>query len=389
MLPDGTWQVYPFSQWRDLIRVDVSGRLDTTIDYDGTPEGALVDATADAVWTIDQGGQGLLDGLSPVTAEDRQLDVIGEGERIRRREATPTRYEATVTLEPSASAVVVPAGTVLAHTGSGGETRWTVAETVTVDTGDPVAIESTVPGAVFLPPGVVTLRVVTPVSGLESVQRDSTDPAQLGRDRESPASYRLRLQRLAASDGGTIPGWLRRIEAVGFVRVAAVTITSPGTALVRVVPGSLTAAQEAALAQAIFDGAPPISYDLTGLGTQVIGTATDPYGGTTTVVWYEGVEEPVNAAAAVILEAGYTLGTGGPLDVLPALNEAYQALFASLFPGSTVRWSEYYCALAAVTGVARVLTGSTQTWLGTSGAQVDVTPTLATNLLVPGTLTVT
>jgi len=54
-----------------------------------------------------------------------------------------------------------------------------------------------------------------------------------------------------------------------------------------------------------------------------------------------------------------------------------------------VRWSEYYCALAAVTGVARVLTGSTQTWLGTLGAQVDVTPTLATNLLVPGTLTVT
>lgn len=389
MLPSGLWIVDPFLAWRDRVRADVDARLGVALDYTGTPEGAVVDATADALWTIDQGGQSIVDGLSPVTAADEQLDLLGEQVRIRRRPATPTRYEVTADLAVGASAVPIPAGTLFAFAGAGGETRWRSVAAVTVDDGDPLVVESVTPGAIFLPPSVVSLRVVTPVSGLDGVDRDPTDPAQLGRDRESPAAYRLRLQRLASADGGTVPGWLRRIGAVEFVRAASITITSPGVVLVRVVPGALTPEQVATLAQAIFDGAPPVTYDPFGTVTQVTGTATDPFGGTHPVVWYEGVEEPVDAASQVVLASGYTLGDGGPLDVLPSMIEAYQALFATLAPGVTVRWSDYYCALAAVPGVARVLTGSSVTWLGSSGQQVDVSPTTATDLLVPRTLTVT
>lgn len=390
MLPDGTWRVDPFVAWRDRVRADVDGRFGVSLDYDGTVEGALTDAQADAVWTLDQGGQALVDGLSPATAASAQLDLIGEAVRIRRRAATRTRYTLRAGLASGATNVTIPAGTVLSFAGAGGETRWTVVEDTLVPAdGDPVVVESETAGAVFLPSsGVSVLRVVTPVSGLDDAERHPADGAQLGRSRESAVAYRIRLQRLSSSEGGTTPGWLRRIESVGFVRAASVTITGTLTALVRVVPGTLTAAQQQTLVQAIFDGAPPITYDTTAPSPQT-GTAVDPFGGSHVVTWYAGVEEPVDAEARVVLESGYTANDGGPLDVVPALTEAYEALFAALSPGAALRWSDYYCALADVVGVARVLTTDTLTWLGASGGQVDVSPSAATNLLVPGTLTVT
>lgn len=388
-MPFGTsgWTVDPFVTWRDRVRGDVNGRLGFELDYDATPEGALADATADALWTLDQGGQSVVDGLSPVTAADEQLDAIGERVRIRRNPATRTRYTVTADLADGASAVVIPAGAVLSYTGPGGETRWSVVEAVTVDDGDPLVIEADEAGARFLPSSTVEIRVVTPVSGLESVTRNPADPVQLGRNRESPASYRQRLQRLSSSDGGTLAGWLRAIERVGFVRAASISITAPASALIRVVPGSLTDTQRDTLAQAIVDAMPPILFDGAGDGDKVEASGVDPFGSAVPVVWYEGTEQTVDASAEVALESGYTLGDGGPLDVEPAMIDAYEALFATLSPGTTIRWTDYYCALADVDGVSRVVTTPADTWLSSSGEQVDVSPSSATDLLVAGDLT--
>lgn len=379
-LPTG-YTVDPFVTWRDRVRADVDGRLGIALDYDGTPEGALVDATADALWALDQGGQSIVDGLSPVTAAPTQLDIIGEAERISRRPASRTRYTARVTLG-SPGSTTVPAGTVLEYQG----VRWQVVETVVVTaTGDEVIIEAQDAGRVFLPSAGATLTVITPVSNLTNVYRVSGEAQQLGRDRETDEAYRIRLQRIGASGGGTAAGLLRALYAVDFVTAASTTITAPGTVQIRIVPASLTVAQQTTLAQAIYDASGSFTlYESTAPGTPVSVDATQVDGYPRTVTWYEGTEQTVDAEAVVVLETGASL-----TDVQPAAQAAYEALFAPLGPGGSIRWSDYYCAIADVPGVARVTTGSTDTWLSASGQQVDVSPSTSTGLLVPGTVTVT
>lgn len=380
-LPTG-YAVDPFVVWRDRVRTNVDARLGIALDYDGTPEGALVDATADGFWTLDQGGQSIVDGLSPVTAAPTQLDLIGEAERIPRRPASRTRYTARVTLA-SAGSTTVPAGTVVEYQG----VRWQVVETAVVAaTGDTLTIEAQDAGRVFLPSvGTTTLTVITPVSNLTNIYRVGGEAQQLGRDRETDEAYRIRLQRIGASGGGTAPGLLRALYAVDFVTAASTTITAPGTVQIRIVPASLTTAQQTTLAQAIYDASGSFTlYESTSPTGRIQADATQADGFPRTVTWYEGTEQTVDAAAVVVLEAGASL-----VDVQPAAQAAYEALFAPLGPGGAIRWSDYYCAIADVPGVARVTTSSTATWLGSSGQQVDVSPSTSTDLLVAGAVTVT
>jgi len=395
-LRDGRWEVDAFADWLTVVRDDVDGYLEDAgqqaLDYDDTPEGGLTEAQASALWTLDQGGLAVVNGLSPFTAAPAQLDIIGEAERLPRLPATRAVYTVTANLTSGATTATVEAGVTLFEGGGPSDSwRWTPVEDATLEDGDPLVVQATEVGRrVLVDPA--TLRVVTPVDGLDDVSRTGSDARQVGRDAESSASYRVRLSRASGSGGGTEPALYQAMLAVDFVTAASVGYTSPALAVVRIAPGSLTTAQRTELAQAIYDAAPSgHDYDTTASGTQVTGTATGADGRDVTITWYEGDEVTVDGAAVVVLDDGYTLGDGGPLDVEPGLVDAFEASFAGLEPGQTYGFSDYYCALAEVEGIARVSPLAADTTLDDGGgaSQSDVVPSSAADLLIPGTLTVT
>ena len=372
MTPEG-WRVDPFVTWRDRARDGIDGHLGAALDYDGTPEGAIVDQVADGLWDLDQGGQSLFDALSPLSAAPGQLAIIGEAEGIRRKRATTSIYEVRAQLASGAASVLIPSGTVFRHAGL----EWVSESDEIVDDGGKLIVRAAEAGPVFLPVAGADLEIVTPVSGVEGAVRDPSDFAQLGRPRESIAAYRIRLQRTPL--GSRIE---RNVSALDFVAAVSVEVVAPAKIVVRVVPTPAPGEQRQQVAQAIHDAW--IGTFDEDLPDPITVNAAGVDGFPVPITYYAGVQQPVNASALVELEPGAALSVVQSLS-----SDAFEALFAPLPVGGGVRWTDYYAAIGSVDGVRRVITTPADTWLGASTEQDDVEPSASTDLLVPGTLTVT
>lgn len=333
-------------------------------------EAGTIDTFADLAYDLDSGGQTLWDAMSAYTAQGASLDRWFAG-RPARRAATPSRY--TFRAVASSGSVSYPAGYVVQGGGADGTARWAVVTTTTVTTTPTqVVFEAIADGPTAMDSGAPTvLAIVTPITGIASVEYDPTDgdAFTLGRDRETDGQYRARgLSIRGAAAGTTYPGLRARILGLSWVQAVALARPSVGVARFTVFPAPVGADQIAELGEAIVYGmAWGLVSDSTGSPSSTVVTLPDG-DGTITAYWLVGSDDPVPVAVQVVL-LGVTLA-----DVETAIQEAIRGVVAALNVGSILRIAALYVQIASVPGVVGIAA------LTIDGVAADYTP-LSTNLV--------
>lgn len=360
------WRVDTAAVWTANVRDLLDDRLGYVLDYGSTLEGDWTAAIGEAAWTSDQGVQIAIDGLDPRTATGAALDRA-VAPVVSRRPATRSLY--TVAVDDDAT---IPGGSLFRD--SDGRT-WEVVEGGGIvlsgaelliraqDTG-PVALSELAPSA------------LVPITGLARPSDLTYTPAAehtVGRDEETDAQLRRRWSRsIGRPNAPTGPGIHRTLLAIEWVTAASAVRTGPGVLAIYVVPAPVGTAQEEELAEAIYRciGASDVT---TGSESATIEGAD---GQDVTVSWTNGTTETVAVVVVLTLASGVAVAA-----VEGAVEAAIESAFDALDVGGTLYRLAVLTAIGQVAGV----TGCTLTLAGTGG---NVVPTLATNLLVPGTVTI-
>jgi len=141
---------------------------------DDSLEAGTIDTFADLAFDLDSGGQSLWDAMSAYTAQGSALDRWFAG-RPARRDAVASRYTFRVTA--TTGTVTYPEGWVVQGGGADGAARWRVVSATSVTTTPTqVVFEATTDGPIAMDSGApTTLAIVTPITGIASVEYDPTD----------------------------------------------------------------------------------------------------------------------------------------------------------------------------------------------------------------------
>jgi hypothetical protein len=188
----------------------------------------------------------------------------------------------------------------------------------------------------------------------------------VGQPAETPESVRVRIGEAIAQDGaGRLFGELRSLPYVTQVAI----VEAVNSIEIVVVPDVVGADREAEVAAAILRGVGLQAAKTTGARS---GVARYPTGQTVTLRWEDGQTDPVNVTYTI------TVPLGSDADaVRDAANEAVRAVFGRLSVGGTLRVGDLFSAIWAVGALNLTL----------SAPSANVTPSLLTTLLVPGTIT--
>lgn len=372
--PTAGWIPRSAAAWR--------GRITTAIEDAGTevdPEGALagvVQGVSAIAERSDLEAQGLVQAQDPRQAVGVPLSAFAASAGAQRRAATASI--ATVAVAPSGAGFTYPAGYELsAPSILRGETqtrRWVVIADTTIaaspgTTNMQVRCEDT--GPVTLDPVAKTaFAVVTPIGGVDEVfHTPFSGSIQVGRAAERDPSLR---RRAVSERSTTLTG--RLALAVGnldWVEATSITSPGPGQVNVTIAPTPANTAQAAELVQAIADNLAP-GIATTG-AVSVAGVTPEGATDAETISFDVGASEVVAVAVSVTVASGYTLA-----GVTPEVSDAVSSAFSTLTAGETLRYADVYAAVAAVDG----LTAYTLTL---NGADVNVTPATAADILTPST----
>ena len=320
------------------------------LSYDGTIEGAFVDAVAQVAWEMEQGEPAILDALSPETATGGSLARLAARAGVEWRPASYSRYTFTATAT-SGLTITYPAGALLEGGGTTGRSRWAVvADTTVTDAGADLIVQAVASGPEAMPSvGTTTLTRVTRVSGIASVTYDPSagDPVSIGRLRESVASVRARIRRQRSTLRGPTRTGIRAALFAALDWLTAMSVSRPaaGQVAITVVPAPVGTDQTDALVAAIAE-AVSASAETTGSSSQ---SYTYAGGDTDTISWSTGSTAAVTVTATLVLDAGVTLA-----QVTEAAEAAIESVFAGLDVGDALRWSTMLGALVDVDGIADV-----------------------------------
>ena len=166
------------------------------------PEQQLVGVFAERIALVNELAQSIYSNQNIDNAQGDSLNLIGNLLGVSRLQASPTIVTATVT---GTAATVVPAGTLFSVTNEPDIIVATDSD-VTIPGGGSIDVECTATenGPLTINSGTLT-TIDTPVAGLNSVT-NATD-GTLGRDLETDAEYRIRLnERKTSTDSGTPSG---------------------------------------------------------------------------------------------------------------------------------------------------------------------------------------
>lgn len=364
------WTVTPSGVYLDQIRADLDTLVGTPLDYDGTIDGAWTSVAAELAWRVDQGVAVALSTTQLATAPEEALVAQALEGGLTPRAATASRY-----VVRSGGAGELPEGTQVQGGGPLGRSLWRVVDaTATVALDDLVTIEADETGPISLP-STATLSLISPVAGITTLTYDSgdSDPYQVGRTAESPASLRLRVAALPAN-GGSAAAVRSQLRDLSWVVAADVQTVSAGTIGVTVAPGPVGADQEAELAETIYGSA--------ALGIATSGTSSvsieDVNGAALTVYWTDGSTDPIPVVAALVSD-----GSVSDADLIVAANAAIEAQFAALSVGDPI----YRLRVMAALDIPGVTAVTTLTLDGSTAASVS--PATSADVLTALSITVT
>jgi uncharacterized phage protein gp47/JayE len=356
-----------------------------TADWDRDVVYGLLSAVlATELGSLAQATQGLVDARSITAATGSALDTIGVIRGIARNGATAST--ATVTITGTVGRVF-PAGGLFQGGGTDDLAQWITSADATVGAGGTVdvAVVCTVEGATAAAIGEID-TVVTAVDGITAATNAAA--ATVGRDVETDADYRVRLQTTQSASGAASAGSLRSaLLALDYVTGAVVVenasgasvtdrgITTPAHAITVVIaPSTVTTAQQTAIAEVIYG---KTAAGIQASGADVSATVTGGDGLSKTIAYDLADALAVTVACTVTLDAGYVLG-----DVSDPINTAVTALFATLNVGDKLALLDVYAAIATVAGVEDV------TALTLNGGVVTIVPDLDEVATLSGTVSV-
>lgn len=346
--------------------------------------GLLSAVLATELGSLAQALQGVVDARSIQNATGTALDAIGLVRGIARNGATSS--SATVTITGTVGRVF-PAGSLLQGGGTDDLAQWATSADATVASGGTVdvAVTCTETGAVSAAIGEID-TVVSAVDGITAATNAAA--ATVGRDLETDADYRVRLQTTQSASGAASAGSLRSVLlALDYVTGAVVVendtgssvttrgITTPAHAITVVIaPNTVTTAQRQTIAETIYG---KLAAGIQSSGADVSATVTGADGLSKTIAYDLADDLAVAVACTVTLEAGYVLA-----DVSTPINTAVAALFAGLNVGDKLPLLDVYAAIATVAGVEDV------TALTLNGGTTTIVPDLDEIATLSGTVSV-
>lgn len=360
------WRVDTAAVWTQRVRDLLDDRIGYALDYGSTLEGDWTAAIGEAAFLADEGVQIAIDGLDPRTATGAALDRAVAPVVTRRG---PTQSVYTVTVDDDAT---IPGNTLFRDPDG---RSWRVIEGGgIVIAGAELVIESVDTGPIALSEGAPSALV--PITGLarpSDLTYTPGDEHTVGRDEETDAQLRRRWSRsIGRPNAPTGPGIHRTLLAIEWVTAASAVRTGPGELAIYIVPAPVGTAQESELGEAIYRCV--AASDVTTGAESVTVEGAD--GQDVTVSWTNGTTETVAVVVVLTLASGVAL---------TAVEGAVEAAIESVFDALDVGGTLYRLAVLTAIGQVAGVTGCTLTLAGTGG---NVVPTLATNLLVPGTVTI-
>lgn len=366
------WTVTSAAAYRDQMRSDLDLEAGTALQYDGSLAGAYTAAAAELAYRVDSGFSSAINNLLLASADRAVVVARAISAGLTPRAATFSRYIAQVE-----GAGTLPTGTLFQGGGTDGRARWEVVDdTAVVADGDDITLQAVDSGAVTMPAGVTSLSLVTPVTGITGAEYDSAggDPFQIGSPAESVGSLRVRTDQ-ARSNGGSYTSAAAAVRNLSWVTAVDVRQGSAaGTVRYTVVPAPVGADQEAELGAAI--------YAATAAGATLEGassvTAVDVNGDTVSIPYTTGATQAVAVVVSVTSD-----GSVADADLADTIAASVRAYFEGLAPGDTAFFTRFTSAALSPDAVIGTVS------LTLDGGVVDVSPTLATDLLIPSPLTVT
>ena len=338
---------------RDFIETETG----ETFDWDADIFWAVVTAAqAQQVGEVEQALQAVYDAFDPTNSTGLQLDIIGAIRGIPRN--LPTYSTATVTLTGTAGTIIL-AGKVVTGGGDDDEARWVLQEDVTIPAPgfDTATVQAEELGATTAAPGDID-SITTPVSGWTAVTNAAA--ASTGTARETDAEYRVRQETSLQIRGSTsVASVLAGLLDLDYIDAAVVIENDTGvaaavggvtvaayTTAVFLLPNTLTTAQQAAMAEVIFDrlasGTPMQGGETATVTINALNTKT--------IRWEWGTDLTVNVATTVTLDTGFVLG-----DVDTDIEALIEAYFDAVTLGEDVHDSNLEALAIGVTGVQRVV----------------------------------
>lgn len=352
--------------WTEQVRTLLDTQIGYALDYGSTLEGDWTAAIGEAAFVADQGVQIAIDGLDPRTATGAALDRA-VAPIVTRRPATQSLY--TVTVDDDAT---IPGDTLLRDPDG---RSWKVIEGGGIVTaGDELVVESVDTGPIAL--SEITPSALVPITGLarpSDLTYTPGDEHTVGRDEETDAQLRRRWSRsIGRPNAPTGPGIHRTLLAIEWVTAASAVRTGPGELAIYIVPAPVGTTQEDELGEAIYRCI--AASDVTTGAESVVVVGAD--GQDVTVYWTNGTTETVAVVTVLTLASGVALAS---------VSAAVEAAIRGVFDGLDVGGTLYRLAVLTAIGQVAGVTGCTLTLAGGGG---NVVPALATNLLVPGTVTI-
>lgn len=334
--------------------------------------GQITEIMAWELGNLSEVTQAIYDARSVANATGLQLDNLALIVGVTRQEAS----KGTVTLTCTGTdGTVITQGKIVEGGGDDGKARWVVSEdatigSVTTGTVDVVAVCQDA-GVVIATAGQID-AIVTAVDGWDAVTNAAA--ADPGTARETDSELRARRQRALQAAGSTstnaILSALLDLDDVTGATVVdnptgattvvdGISVAPYGVAAV-VAPNTLTTAQQATVAEAI--------YSHLGAGTATSGstsaTVTKRDGRSHTIRFSMAGDSAVNVAWVLALLPGYVVA-----DVEDELLALVTDYFLTLAPGDTVYPLPLWALAKAVDGIANV------TSLTLNGGSTPVTHT--------------
>lgn len=362
-----SWTLTPAGTYTVQIRDDIDAALGTSVQWDGTVDGAWTIGAGELAFQVDQAQAMLMSTMLLDTAPAEVVIARAIDAGLTPKPATYSRY-----VVRSAGSGTLPTGTVVQDPSG---YRWSVIDpTAYVLPGADVTIEAVEAGATSLPSSA-SLSLVVPVTGITSLTYLSSDgdAYQVGRDAETTAQLRVRVRREEAARAGSPDAVSSAVRALDWVVAVNAATPSPGYASVSVAPGPVGADQEAEIAGAI--------YGAVALGVLTAGTSssttTDINGDPVAIYYTEGNTESVPVVVTLTPD-----GTVSDAGIESAAQAAIESEFALLGPGDPIYRLRVLGALdlPGVTAVALTIHG---------GSADSVSPASAADVLAASPITIT
>jgi len=333
-------------EWTSYLLELVEARSGERIVRDvSSPVYALILGTADGLVRAMELANETILAIDPATAAGEALDIAARHAGISRLIASPST--ALVTLTGTAG-VIVPAGTWVSDAAT--TTTFATDEVVAIGSGGTADAAVT---AIEVGPATVddVSNIVTPVAGLDSVALASGAIVSPGRNLETDAELRERLDlaRFAGGRGtrGAIEAALQAVDGVQYARVYAnrsdeVDAEYGGIPAHHYRPVIYPAVADALVGAALISQEPVTA---TSFGAE---SYTDPDDAEHTVSWDVATE-----VAVEVRVTGVRLGPGAPLDYAAQIAAAFAATVDELDIGDDLEAVPLYAPLGQLGWVQR------------------------------------